>query len=69
MKWLIDLALGLLGVWMGQKSDVAKEAGRNEAKSEIAEKAVRDVDTARKDKEKADAQVRATDYHDRVDRL
>lgn len=69
MKWLIDLALGLFSAWLGKKTNDAKDAGRSEARAEVAAEAVKTVDEARKDKEKADAQVRDTDYSTRVDRL
>ena len=64
---------GLIGWATGrqqaERDKIVRKSGQDEVKVAVAEDALARQDAARKEKEKADEEVRDTPYADRVDKL
>lgn len=64
---------GFLGYMTGRQraaeDKLSREAGASEERSAVQQKTIGDIEAARKEKDRADENVRAAPYEERVDKL
>jgi hypothetical protein len=67
--WIVNLILGLFGVFLKRKTDVAKEAGRLEESNDQLREAAKEKDDAIEKRREAEAAAKSQSDVDAFNRL